>query len=219
MAYIGLKNISLILKNKKKIFDGLELEIGQGEFLTLIGDNGCGKTTLTKLIIGTIKADHGQVLLNDKATATYKLFEIGQEIGYLFQNPDLQLFNPTIEEELMFSSRFVNELKVDADKRFEEIVKDLELEHCLNTNIQNLSQGEKQRVAIGTILMNKPKFMILDEPTTGLDYKRKAELLKILRRIHFKGIGVLLVSHDEGFINQLPGRVAKLENGRIDYVS
>lgn len=217
MAYIELQNISHTLKSKQ-LFNCLNLEIDQKEFLTLIGDNGCGKTTLTKLIIGTIKPDTGVISLDKQLIDTYKLYQVGQQVGYLFQNPDLQLFNPTIEDELLFSSRYIKALEVDAPSRYKEIVQELDLEHCLDTNIQNLSQGEKQRVAIGTILMNKPKFLILDEPTTGLDYKRKGELLKILTRIHNKGIGVLLISHDTSFINQLPGRVAKLSKGRIQYV-
>jgi len=218
MAYIKLYNISYSLKNKKQLFDCLNFNIEQDEFVSLIGDNGCGKTTLTKMIIGTIKPDEGEISFNGKSIDSYKLFEVGQQLGYLFQNPDLQLFNPTIEDELLFSSKYIKTLEANAYLRFKEIVKDLALEECLTTNIQNLSQGEKQRVAIGTILMNNPKFLILDEPTTGLDYKRKTELIDILIKIHNKGIGVLLISHDMNFVQQLPGKVAKLENGRVDYV-
>lgn len=218
MAYIKLYNIDYEIKNKKQLFDGLNFEIEQHEFVSLIGDNGCGKTTLTKMIIGTIKPDKGEISLNHINIGSYKLYEVGQELGYLFQNPDLQLFNSTIEDELLFSSKYIKEFEEDADLRFKDIVIDLALEECLSTNIQNLSQGEKQRVAIGTILMNRPKFLILDEPTTGLDYKRKTELSDILIKIHNQGIGVLLISHDMSFVNQFPGKVAKLENGRIDYV-
>jgi len=218
MAYIKLYNISYSLKNKKQLFDRLNFDIEQDEFVSLIGDNGCGKTTLTKIIIGTIKSDKGEISLNGKSIDSYKLFEVGQQLGYLFQNPDLQLFNPTIKDELLFSSKYIKTLETGAYLRFKEIIKDLALEECLATNIQNLSQGEKQRVAIGTILMNNPKFLILDEPTTGLDYKRKAELIDILIKIHNKRIGVLLISHDMNFVKQLPGKVAKLEDGRIDYV-
>lgn len=218
MGFIELNNVLYTLKNKKQLFNYLNLVLEQDEIVSLVGDNGCGKTTLSKLMIGSIRADLGSVCLDNKDIEDYKLFEIGRQIGYLFQNPDLQLFNPTIEDELMFSSQYVKELESGAKERFKRIVKDLSLSECLNTNTQNLSQGEKQRVALGTILMNKPKYLILDEPTTGLDYQRKAELLEILINIHSQGIGMLIISHDMSFINKLPGKVLKLENGRIDYV-
>lgn len=218
MSFIKLNSIQHFTKNRKLLFNDMNLSIEQDEFISLIGDNGSGKTTITKMIIGSIKPESGQIELDNKRLSDYQLHEVGQLLGYLFQNPDLQLFNSTIEEELMFASKYNCEDHKEAYKRFKRIVEDLSLEECLDTNIQHLSQGEKQRVAIGTILMNKPKFLILDEPTTGLDYHRKSKLKDILLRIHKQGIGILLISHDMSFINQLPGKVIKLEDGRISDV-
>jgi len=219
MAFIELENIEYSTKkrklNKEKLFNGLDLKIENNAFVTIIGDNGIGKTTLSKLIIGEINPDKGSVFLNGQEVKAYERFEIGKMIGYLFQNEELQLFCNKIEEELLFSYEFGEGITEEIHTRFNNIIKELSLEKVLKTPINKLSKGEKKRVAIGTILMNTPKFIILDEPTVGLDAKLIDDFRNIILKIYQQGIGILLISHDMSFIKSLPTKIYKISTGGI----
>lgn len=217
MSYYQLTDINYTIKSKNsppnKLFEGLNFTCRQSDFITLSGDNGIGKTTLTKLLIGILKADSGEILLDGDRLESLELHEIGKKIGYLFQNPNIQLFNKSIKEEMYFAYDYGVKIKGDIQKRYEDIIKLLALEKALKTPMVQLSQGEKQRVAIGTILMNDPEFIILDEPTVGLDEARIANLTESLLRLNRQGIGLLVISHDRKFIDGLPAKHLILEKG------
>jgi energy-coupling factor transport system ATP-binding protein len=220
MSYYQLEDINYTIKIKgasdKTVFEGLNFTCQQSDFLTLAGENGIGKTTLTKLLIGIIEPDNGMVLLDGKDVKQLKRYEVGKKIGYLFQNPDIQLFNRSIKEELYFAHDYGVETTGNIDDRYIDIIELLSLEKALNTPIVQLSQGERQRVAIGTILMNDPEFIILDEPTVGLDDIRKSTLKDTLIRLNKKNIGLLIISHDKGFIDDLPAK--HLDMGKGGYI-
>lgn len=217
MSYFRLENINYSVKIKgnlkKVLFEGLHFSCEQSDFITLSGDNGIGKTTLSKLLIGILKPDAGEAFLDGKNLNDFMLYEVGKKVGYLFQNPSIQLFNRDIKEELFFAHDFGVEIEEDIEARYEEIIKLLSLEKALTTPIVQLSQGEKQRVAIGTILMNDPEFMILDEPTVGLDEERKERLRETILRLNERGIGLLVISHDAEFIDKLPAKHLRMNKG------
>ena len=221
MAFIELNNVNyqLNIKDgpKRQLFSHLNLSIDKGDLVALVGPNGVGKTTLTKLMLGILKPDSGDVLLEGKVVSDYKRSEVGRKIGYLFQNPSLQLFNATIEEELLFAYAIHGQVDEVIKLRYKEILKDLSLDHVVDTSVFHLSQGEKQRLAIGTLLMNQPDFMILDEPTSGLDYDRKDALKERLLALHEKGMGLLLVTHDHAFIKDMPVKVLQMSEGQVAY--
>ncbi len=221
MAFIELNhlNYQLNIKGhpKQRLFRDLNLSIGKGDLIALVGPNGVGKTTLTKLILGILKPDSGDVLLDGKPVSDYKLAEVGRKIGYLFQNPGLQLFNATVEEELLFAYAIQNQVDETIRSRYRRVLKDLSLDHVVETSVFHLSQGEKQRLAIGTLLMNQPDFMILDEPTSGLDYDRKDALKDRLLDLHDKGMGLLIVTHDHEFIKELPVKILHMAEGQVAY--
>ena len=221
MAFIELKHIDYQLKikghEKSQLFSQLNLSMEKGDLVALVGPNGVGKTTLTKLMLGFIQPDHGEVLLEGLRVSDYKRSEVGAKIGYLFQNPMLQLFNATVEEELLFAYAIHDRVDETIRQRYNAVLKDLDLDHVVNTSVFHLSQGEKQRLAIGTLLMNQPDFMILDEPTSGLDYVRKEALKNRLLALHKKGMGMLIVTHDLGFIEDMPVKVLKMSEGQVAY--
>ncbi len=218
MVFIRIEDMSYTLlenHHKRLLFDRMNLSLKKGIITSLSGPNGVGKTTLSKLIIGALKADCGKILIDDKSVDDYKTFEIGQKIGYLFQNPELQLFNDTIYNELMFPYIYGQGITEEIETRYQDLIVDLSIEDIENTPVHLLSRGEKQRVAIGTILMLNPDYMILDEPTVGLNQELIHDLIGIIRRLIEKGMGILVISHDFNFIRELNGKNLTMSRGGV----
>ena len=202
-------------KQEKLILDNINLEIDQERVTAVIGPNGSGKTTLSKVMIGVLQATGGQILLQGSAVGEYSLAQIGRLIGYVFQNPDLQLFCGTVAEEIGFG--LINQ-GYEAELVKERVDFYLEYFHLAEYRQAfplHLSQGEKQRVAIASVLAAEPEFMILDEPTVGLDAYRKKILAAYLQKIARSGRGMILISHDMIFVNRLADRIIQMEKGCI----
>lgn len=203
----------------RSLFINLNLSVAKDDMVAIVGPNGVGKTTLTKIILGILQADSGSVMVDDRAVSDYRRSEIGGKIGYLFQNPLLQLFNQTIEEELLFTYAIQDQLDDQVQHRYETVLEEMSLEEVVKTPVFHLSQGEKQRLAIGTLLMNDPDFMILDEPTSGLDHHRKETLKNRLLDLHMAGMGMMIVTHDYAFIEDLPIKILTFKDGGVIYES
>jgi energy-coupling factor transport system ATP-binding protein len=214
MAYISFRNVGYQIQGSC-LFKDVNLTLARSSFTTLVGANGAGKTTLSKMIIGMVKPSEGTVYLDQKPVASYRLHEIGNKVGYLFQNPNVQIFAPTVMAELSFAMKYKGTDPAMIEEKAARMIERFSLESTLNTPTYHLSQGEKQRLAIGTVLMNDPSFLILDEPTTGLDQKRRAQLAEMLLQIHADGIGILLISHDDSFIRKMPSAILTMEKGGI----
>ncbi|MBV1759275.1 MAG: energy-coupling factor ABC transporter ATP-binding protein [Dethiosulfatibacter sp.] len=200
--------------NKIQVLRNINLTLYKNEFASVVGPNGSGKTTLGKIATGIIKQDSGDVFIGDKNTRDLSLPEIGRKIGYLFQNPDRQIFAPTVFEELSFALKYKKTPSTIVEQRVNEILNIFELNQLKNASTYSLSQGEKQRLAIGAILLNDPEYLILDEPTTGLDPKRKNELSKLLNTL-INHVGILLISHDKAFVLKHSHRIIELYDGSI----
>jgi energy-coupling factor transport system ATP-binding protein len=194
---------------------GINLDLNKDEITAVVGPNGSGKTTLTKLMIGVLQPTEGEVLLEGRPIAEYSLAEIGRRIGYVFQNPDLQLFCSTVAEEVGFGLANRGCEPATVQERVAFYLDYFELAAYRNAFPLHLSQGEKQRLAIAAVLANEPEFLILDEPTIGLDAYRKKLLEDCLKKVARLGRGMILVSHDTSFINRMAERVVTLANGRI----
>jgi energy-coupling factor transport system ATP-binding protein len=212
--FIKLKDVECCL-DKKRVLENINIDVGKKEFISITGPNGSGKTTLSRVIIGTVPYTRGTVSIENKEVKHMTLGEIGRKIGYLFQNPDKQIFTPTVYEELSFSYKYNKELDTRRkESDIDEILEIFDIKKLKNKTTYFLSQGERQRLAIASILINKPEFLILDEPTTGLDYKRK-EILSKLFKMYENKLGILLISHDMKFIKKHSHRVISMERGCI----
>jgi len=212
--FIKLKDVECCL-DKKRVLENINIDFGKKEFISITGSNGSGKTTLSRVIIGTVPYTRGTVSIENKEVKHMTLGEIGKKIGYLFQNPDKQIFTPTVYEELSFSYKYNKELDTRRkESDIDEILEIFDIKKLKNKTTYFLSQGERQRLALASILINKPEFLILDEPTTGLDYKRK-EILSKLFKMYENKLGILLISHDMKFVKKHSHRVISMERGCI----
>lgn len=194
---------------------GINLYLEKEGITALIGANGSGKTTLTKLMMGILRADQGEIHLGGHPIEKYSIGEIGQRIGYVFQNPDLQLFCSSVAEEIGFGLTNRGCPLAKAEERVDFYLDYFELTAYRNVFPLHLSQGEKQRLAIAAVLVNEPEFLILDEPTIGLDAYRKKLLEEYLGKVARLGTGILLVSHDTDFVGKMADRIITMEKGRI----
>lgn len=181
----------------------------------IVGANGSGKTTLAKLIMGMIKPDSGRIWYGEKEGQTLSLAEKGTMIGYLFQNPKKQLFATTVLEEVTFPLVLKGVAPEVAEDRAMEVLKTLKLEYARHYKILTLSKGETQGVALACLLVNQPKFLLLDEPTTGLDEDRIENLSRILDELKAQGMGLILISHHQGFLNRHGETKLVLEQGKV----
>lgn len=196
--------------------DTINLDIYEDDITFIVGDNGSGKSTLSKLLCGIIKPNLGNLWINDLNSKLLSLSDIGKSIGYLWQNVDLQLFCINVWDELIFKYNIENRLTEEAILKAEELMKTLKIYHLKDKNILNISKGEKQRLAIATMLLNDNSFFILDEPTTGLDSECKDVLKSIIKSMNKDGCGFIIISHDEEFTNSLADRIIHIDKGGID---
>jgi len=212
---IELKNVNFEYIKGKRIIKNVNININVKDITCITGPNGSGKTTLGKLMVGILKPNSGGIYLFGENITNMSLGQIGEKIGYLFQNPEKQFFSNTVEDEI----KFILEIKDLNRKYIEEKVKSLldlfQLNHIRTSFPLKLSQGEKQRLALAAILANEPGYLILDEPTKGLDMERRGTLIQILKKLYNKGIGMTVMTHDYTFINQISDRTLTMYRGEI----
>jgi len=184
-------------------------------FTALTGSNGSGKTTLGKLLAGILKPTSGTVSIFGQDSRSIRLSEVGRDICYCFQNPDNQLFAQTVEDEIGFALRLRHESKERTEEVVDEMTTLFRVSHLRKTMPLLLSGGEKRRVALAAGLALKPSFLILDEPTPGLDSDCVDTLKEVLSDLKARGTGALLISHDKAFVSDMTDRILVLSEGRI----
>lgn len=220
MAFLELRQIDFSYPGAgSAVLSGVSLALEREETSAIIGPNGCGKTTLTKIMLGILRPSSGEVLLEGRPVQEYTLAQIGRRIGYVFQNPEQQLFSSTVAEEIGFGLSYRGEEPAVIRERVEFFLDYFELSPYRQVFPLHLSYGEKQRLAIAAVLANEPEFLILDEPTVGLDACRKELLAAYLEKVARLGRGIVLVSHDTAFVQRMANRVIALKKGRVHWES
>lgn len=221
---IELKNVSYIYNPntpfEKKALEDINLQIDNGEFIGLIGHTGSGKSTLVQHLNGLIKPTQGTIIVEGK-NITEKgrpLRDVRQKIGLVFQYPEHQLFEESIYKDIAFGPKNLGLPQEQVDQRVKEAMEvvGLDFEELKDRSPFELSGGQKRRVAIAGVLAMKPKVLVLDEPTAGLDPLGRDEILDEVKEI-FKntGITIILVSHSMEDIARLVGRILVMDKGRI----
>lgn len=194
--------------------DHLSFHIQKGEFVALVGSNGAGKSTISRLSNGLLKPDSGTVYLDGTPTTSIRTSQIARKAGFLFQNPDRQICQNTVREELAFGLRLTGLSEDEISSRTEEALRQFSLDG--DWFPFSRSRGERQRIALASVLVCRPQLVILDEPTTGLDYRECTAIMDYLTRLNREeGLTVLMVSHDMELVCQYAGRVLVLTGGQL----
>ncbi len=202
-------------KKAPLILDHINLEINKGECVALIGQNGSGKTTLLKQLNGLLKPTSGRVTINGLDTATTKTSALARHIGYLFQNPDHQIFCNTVYDEIRFGLLNIQCPPEEIHDRIKRIAGLLGLENKLTRDPFTLSRGERQRVALASVLVLETDILVLDEPTTGQDYRECVEIMEIVKDLNRMGKTIIMVSHDIEVVADYCERTIILHQGRV----
>ncbi|MEM3703475.1 MAG: energy-coupling factor transporter ATPase [Candidatus Bathyarchaeia archaeon] len=193
----------------------VNLSIYEGEFVAIIGQNGSGKTTLVKHFNGLLKPTKGNVTVYGVNTKKASISELAKKVGYVFQNPDHQLCNETVKKELAFGPVNLGFSDKEVKERVESVAERLGLKEVLDEKPFSLSKGERQRVAVGSILTMNPNVLIIDEPTTGQDYKMSKEMMDIFKELNREGKTIIVITHDMNLAAEYAERVIVLRNGEI----
>ena len=198
--------------------DGVDMTVREGEVVALVGHNGSGKTTLAKHFNGLHEADSGEVTFRGRSVADYTMDELGREVGYVFQNPDHQIFASTVREEVAFGPENFG-LEGDAlDERVENAIETVELDGLEDEDPFSFSKGQRQRVALAGILATDPDCIVFDEPTTGLDAAQQDRFMDLVGRLNREeDVTVVMVTHDMDKVARYAPRTVVLQNGAKVY--
>lgn len=194
-----------------KAINNIEINIEKGSNTVILGENGSGKTTLVKHFNGLLKPSNGNVIVDGDNTKDNSIAEMSRKVGFVFQNPEHQIFEKNVLEEIKFGP---NNLDIDVGDRIDEILRLMDIVEYKERSPHNLSGGEKQRLAIASILIMDPDYLVLDEPTTGLDLKGMNRILDIIDELKDRDKTVITVTHDLELAKHAD-EVLVLKNGEI----
>lgn len=215
---IEIKELSFSYDSKPFI-DNLDLKIDDGEMVGIIGNTGCGKSTFVRLIAGLIKSDSGKIII-DGDDITNKKFNkkiLRRKLGIVFQFPEMQLFEQTIEKDIFFG---LKQYKLTYDEKYKRAKEALELlgldfEKIKDKSPLALSGGEKRKVAVAGILVCKPKYLIFDEPIASLDCNSRDNFMKLLLALKQNGTTIIIISHNTDYLAEYADRILVMDGGKI----
>jgi len=212
---IEVEDIYFIYPSGVEALKGISLTIQNGEFIAIMGQNGAGKTTLVKHFNGLLKPAKGKVLIDRVETTKVSVATLARNVGFVFQNPDHQLFSETVEDEITFALRNFGFKENIIKKRVTWALNLLGLTQYRKTSPFMLSGGERKRVALASVLAWNPKILILDEPTIGQDYQQKEKLRQFILQMKTQRKTTIIVTHDVEFVAECNPRVLLMQDGKI----
>ena len=210
--YLSVNNLSFEYPDGFKALENINLSLSKGERLSVLGPNGAGKTTLILHLNGILGDLNGQITLNNNSFSEENISKIRKSVGLVFQDPDDQLFMPTVLEDVMFGPKnfgFSDELVKKNSMKALEQVKMLQFQ---DKPPHHLSFGQKRKVAIASVLASDPELLVLDEPSSNLDPASRRELIDILKNLD---VSIILVTHDLPMALEICNRSVILNNGKI----
>jgi len=202
---------------EQPVLQGISCAIYPGEFLALLGANGSGKSTLARLLNGLLTPTHGRILLDGLDTRTTSIHELAKRVGLVFQNPDHQIFADTVWEEVAFSAKNFGCSQEEIAIRVHESLAAVRLpvEQSGGLDPFSLRKGERQRVAVASILAMRPSVLIFDEPTTGLDAQETDRMMAMVRELNRQGHTIVMITHSMRLVAEYTQRCLLIHEGRI----
>ncbi|MBI5117566.1 ATP-binding cassette domain-containing protein [Candidatus Poribacteria bacterium] len=194
---------------------GVSLQIRDGEFVTILGQNGSGKTTLAKHLNGLLKPTRGEVRVEGTSTARMSATELGRRIGYVFQNPDHQIFEETIQAEVLFGPKMLGVGEKRAQAQARDALETVGLWERRSEDPFTLTKGLRQKVAVASVLATRPGAIVLDEPTTGLDYGELRSMMSLVKRLNESGHTIIMITHCIWIAAGYAHRTILMSEGRI----
>jgi energy-coupling factor transporter ATP-binding protein EcfA2 len=195
--------------------EDVNINIQKGEFVAIIGQNGSGKTTLIKHFNGLHKPTQGRVIVDGRNTTGLPTSELARFVGYVFQNPDHQIFAESVRDEVAFGPKNLG----FTDERIKEIITkvltDMDLAGMEDEMPFQLSRGQRQRLAVASVLAMEPSILIIDEPTTGQDWRESTALMELVRELNVKGHTCIVTTHNMNLVSLFARRVIVMRQGKV----
>ncbi len=210
---LEMRNVKFSYESGKEILHGISFKVNKGEMVSIVGRNGAGKSTISKLVCGFYKPTDGQILFNNRDLVNDTIKERAEKIGMVMQNPNQMISKTMIFDEvaLGLKARGISEEKIK--NRVFETLKVCGLYEFRNWPISALSFGQKKRVTIASILVLNPEIIILDEPTAGQDFKHYTEIMEFLKELNQRGVTIIMITHDMHLMLEYTNRAIVLSNG------
>ena len=210
---LEMKNVKFSYESGKEILHGVSFKVNKGEMVSIVGRNGAGKSTISKLICGFYKPTEGQILFNGRDLINDTIKERAEKIGIVMQNPNQMISKTMIFDEVALGLKARGVSEEEIKNRVFETLKICGLYEFRNWPISALSFGQKKRVTIASILVLNPEIIILDEPTAGQDFKHYTEIMEFLKELNQKGVTIIMITHDMHLMLEYTNRAIVLSNG------
>ena len=210
---LEIKEVSFSYPGQSPALNKVSVSIAPGEFIGLAGRNGSGKTTLTRLMVGLTKPAAGQVLLDGKPAQDCGPAVMARSVGYVFQNPDRQIFRDTVATEVAYGPEQMDWNETERQAAVADALSMTGLTELADAYPRGLARSFRQKVAIASALALRPRLLILDEPTSGQDEEEKQQLMQLLGDLNRRGLGVILVTHDMELLLEHTRRTVVLHHG------
>lgn len=214
-SVISLRNVTYIYKGGQVGCENVHAEIQRGDFVSVIGKNGSGKTTLLKLIEGLLLPSRGNIYVFGERMTKKSAARVRQNIGFLFQNPDLQIFASSVKEEVAFALKGHSLSEEEQEQQIRSVLASVGLEHHEKSHPQTLSRSQRQKLAFASALIHHPQLIIADEPTAGLSEEDSLMLMELLSDFCARGGTVLLVTHDFPLAKAYSRRILQMDNHHL----
>ena len=214
---LELKNVIFGYSDDVPVLHDLSLTITAGEFVAVVGRNGSGKTTVTRLMMALKKPQAGSILFNGTDMASATPADMARHMGYVFQNPDRQMFRDTVEREVSYGPEQLGFSPDECRQSVEEALRVTGLTSLAQAYPMTLSKGQKQRVTIASSLAMRPQILILDEPTSGQDARERQRLMGLLADLQRQGVTIILVTHDMELVASYASRVIVMNQGTLAF--
>ncbi|RLL43592.1 ABC transporter ATP-binding protein [Oceanobacillus piezotolerans] len=199
----------------KEIVKDVSLTFHKGEFVAIVGANGSGKTSLSRILAGIRQPTNGSLLVKGKSLSKWKEAQLRQEIGYVFQNPEHQFITNTVYDEVAFGLKWKDTETIEIEKIVNDILESFGLLELKNEHPFSLSQGQKRRLSVATMIVDDQSFLLLDEPTFGQDSHTNTELMGLLKQRHQTGATIVMITHDMDIVADYATRVIVIGDGAV----